>query len=76
MLGVKSMKNTAVGIKNCKQLFSLRVALTTQKKATHSMDIISAVCVASISVVNARRNEKSCLQFLIPTTVFHMLLRQ
>ena len=25
-------------------------------------------------VVNAGRNEKSCLQFLIPTAVFHMLL--
>ena len=25
-------------------------------------------------VVNASRNEKSCLQFLIPTAVFHMLL--
>ena len=27
-------------------------------------------------VVNASRNEKSCLQFLIPTAVFHMLLRR
>ena len=27
-------------------------------------------------VVNASRNEKSCLQFLIPTAVFHMRLRQ
>ena len=25
-------------------------------------------------VLNASRNEKSCLQFLIPTAVFHMLL--
>ena len=29
---LKSMWNTAVGIKNCKQLFSLRLAFTTQKK--------------------------------------------
>ena len=63
-----------VGIKNCKQLFSLRVALTTQKIATHSTDIIFAACVAFFWVVNATRNEKSCLQFLIPTAAFYMLL--
>ena len=39
------------------------------------MDIISAARVAFFWVVNATRNEKSCLQFLTPTTVFHMLLR-
>ena len=39
------------------------------------MDIISAVCVAFFWVVHASRNEKNCLQFLIPTAVFHMLLR-
>ena len=37
-------------------------------------DIISAVCVAFFWVVNESRNEKSCLQFLIPTAIFHMLL--
>ena len=26
--------------------------------------------------VNASRNEKSCLHFLMPTAVFHMLLRR
>ena len=35
-----------VGIENCKQLFSPLLAFTTQKIATHSTDIISAVCVA------------------------------
>ena len=47
----------------------------TQKIATRSTDIISAARVAFFSVVNATRNEKSCLQFLIPTAVFHMLLK-
>ena len=46
----------------------------TQKIATHGVDIISAVRVAFFWVVNASRNEKSCLQFLIPTAVFHMFL--
>ena len=63
-----------VGIENCKQLFSPLLAFTTQKIATHCMDIISAVCVPFFWVVNAIRNEKSCLQFLIPTAVFHMLV--
>ena len=63
-----------VGIKNCKKLFSPPLAFTTQKIATHNTDIISAVCVAFVWVVNASRNEKICLQFLIPTAVFHMLL--
>ena len=63
-----------VGIENCKQFFSPLLAFTTQKIATHDTDIISAVCVAFFCVVNANRNEKSCLQFLIPTAVFHMLL--
>ena len=35
-----------VGIENCKQLFSPLLAFTTQKTATHSTDIISAVYVA------------------------------
>ena len=65
-----------VGIENCKQLFSPLLASTTQKIATHNTDIIFAVCVAFFSVVNASRNEKSCLQFLIPTVVFHMLLKR
>ena len=64
-----------VGIENCKQLFSPLLTLTTQKKATHSAGTIFAVCVAFFWVVHASRNEKSCLQFLIPTAVFHMLLR-
>ena len=64
-----------VGSENCKQLFSPLLAFTTQKIATHSTDIISAARVAFFWVVNATRNEKSCLQFLIPTAVFHMLLR-
>ena len=63
-----------VGIENCKQLFSQLLAFTTQKIATHDTDIISAVCVAVYWVVNASRNEKSCLQLLIPTAVFHILL--
>ena len=64
-----------VGIENCKQLFSPLLAFKTQKIATRSTDIISAERVAFFWVVNATRNEKSCLQFLIPTAVFHMLLR-
>ena len=36
----------AVGIENCKQLFSLLLAFTIYKIATHNTDIISAVCVA------------------------------
>ena len=65
-----------VGIENCKQLFSPLLAFTTQKIATRSTHIISAKRVAFFWVVNATRNEKSCLQFLIPTAVFHMLLKQ
>ena len=64
-----------VGIENCKQLFSPLLAFTTQKIATRSTHIISAERVAFFLVVNATRNEKSCLQFLIPTAVFHMLLK-
>ena len=64
-----------VGIENCKQLFSQLLAFMTQKIATCRTDIISAVGVAFFSVVNASGNEKSCLQFLIPTAVFRMLLR-
>ena len=44
-ISVKSMWNTAVGIKNCKQLFSLRVAFTTQKKSnTCSGDDVRRMC--------------------------------
>ena len=64
-----------VSIENCKQLFSPLLAFKTQNIATHSTDIISAARVAFFWVVNASRNEKSCLQFLIPTAVFHMLLK-
>ena len=64
---VKSMWNIAVGIKNCKQLFSLRVALTTQKKATRATEMMSVEGVVIFWVVNASSGEKSCLQFSIPT---------
>ena len=64
---IKSMWNTAVGIKKCKQLFSLQVAFTTQKKATHAAKMMSVECVAIFWVVNASSGEKSCLQFSIPT---------
>ena len=63
-----------VSIENCKQLFSPLLAFTTQNRATHSTDIISAAHVVFFWVINATRNEKSCLQFLIRTAVFHMLL--
>ena len=63
-----------VGIENCKQLFSPLLAFTTQKIVAHCTDIISTVCLAFFWVINTSRNEKSCLQFLIPTAVFHMLL--
>ena len=61
------MSNTAVGIKNCKQFFSLRVAFTTQKKATHPAEMMFVECVAIFWVVNASSSEKGCLQFSIPT---------
>ena len=42
---LKSIWNTAVGIKNCKQLFSLRLAFTTQKKNnTYSGDDVPTMC--------------------------------
>ena len=46
------MGKSAVGIKNCKQLFSRRFAFTTEK---------------IFWVVNENSCEKSCLQFSIPT---------
>ena len=58
------MWNTAVGIKNCKQLFSLRLSFTTQKKQHIQR---SALSVAIFWVVNANTGEKSWLQFSIPT---------
>ena len=61
------MWNTAVGIKNCRQLFSLRLAFTTQRKATHTAEMMSVLCVAIFWVVIASSGEKSCLQFSIPT---------
>ena len=64
---LKSMWNTAVGIKNCKELFSLRLAFTTQKKATHTAEMMPEQCVAIFWIVNASSGEKSCLQFSIPT---------
>ena len=59
-----------VGIENCKQLFSPLLAFTTQKIATNSTDIISAVCVAFFGSSMQAVMKKSCLQFLIPTAVF------
>ena len=64
---LKSMWNTVVGIKNWKQIFSLRLAFTTQKKATHIAEVMPVLCVAIFLVVNASSGEKSCLQFSIPT---------
>ena len=66
MVTIESMWNTVVGIKNCK-LFSLRVAFTTQKKATRAAEMMSVERVAIFWVLNASSGEKSCLQFLIPT---------
>ena len=56
-----------VGIKNCKQLFLLLLAFTTQKKATHTAEMMSVLSVAIFWVVNTSIAEKSCLQFSIPT---------
>ena len=64
---LKSMWNTTVGIKNCKQLFSLRVAFTTQEKATRAAEMMSVERVAIFWVVNVSSGENSCLQFSIPT---------
>ena len=57
---IKSMLNTAVGIKYCKQLFLLRLAFTTQKKATPTAEMMSIEFVAIFWVVNASSGEKSC----------------
>ena len=62
-----SVFDTAVGIKNCEQLFSLRVVFTTQKKATRLAEMMSIERVAIFWVVNTSSGEKSCLQFSIPT---------
>ena len=51
----KSLKNC---IKNCKQLFSLRLAFTTQIKATHTAEMMSVLCIAIFWVVNASSSEK------------------
>ena len=50
--------------------------LLAQKKATRAAEMMSVERVAIFWVVNASRNEISCLQFLIPTAVFHMLLKR
>ena len=54
-------------LNNCKQLFLLRLAFTTQKKATPTAEMMSVEFVAIFWVVNASSDEKSCLQFSIPT---------
>ena len=64
---IKSMWNTAVGIKNCKQLLSLRLAFTAKKKSTHTAEMMSVPCVAIFWAVNASSDEKSGLQFSILT---------
>ena len=64
---LKSMWNTAVGIKNCKQPFSLRLAFATEKKATPTAVMMSVLCGAIFWVVKASSCEKNCLQFSIPT---------
>ena len=63
---LKSMWNTAAGIKNCKQLFSLRLAFTTQKKLYIQREWCLYYVLLFYSVVNASSSEKSCLQFSIP----------
>ena len=64
---LKSMWNTAVGIKNCEQPFSLRLAFATEKKTTPTAVMMSVLCVAIFWVVKASSCKKSCLQFSIPT---------
>ena len=58
----KNMWNTAVGIKNCKQLFSLRLAFTT-KKAIHTAEMMSVLCVAIFGVINASSGENVVYSF-------------
>ena len=41
--------------------------LYDKKKATHTAEMMSILCVAIFWVVNACSGEKSCLQFLILT---------
>ena len=52
------------------------------KKATHTAEMLSVLCVAIFWVLNASSGEKSCLQFSIPTgsgkverEVFYIVLR-
>ena len=70
-------------MKHCKQLFSLRVAFTIQKKATHAAEMMSVECVAIFWVVNASSGEKKLFSFRyrlgpgqVGREVFHIILRR
>ena len=76
----KNMWNTAVGIKNCKQLFSLRLAFTTKKSNMNSGDDFRTMCCYFLGrkckqwwkVVYSFRYRLSPGQ--VGREVFHMLL--
>ena len=82
LCALKSVWNTAVGIEYCKQLFSLRLAFATQKKATHTAEMMPVLCVAIFWVVNASSGEKVVYSFRyrpgpgqVTREVFHIVLR-
>ena len=69
-------------MKKCKQLFSSRLAIPTQKKATHTAGMMSVECVAIFWVVNASSDEKVVYSFRyrlgpgqVGIEVFHIVLR-
>ena len=60
------------GMKSCKQLFSLRLAFTIEKKAAPTAVMMSVLCVAVFWAVNARSCEK-ILKVVQSTNVEAML---
>ena len=61
-----------VSIKNCKQLFSQVLEFETKKIVRPSPGMMFVICPAITFIRNANSCEKSCLQFSIPTVVFHL----
>ena len=68
-------KKTCLGPSRYRKLFSPLCGSTIQRIATQYGHHLRYMC-CFFWVVNASRNEKSCLQFFIPTAVFHMLLSE
>ena len=67
--------------KTVNNFFHYDLHLRPKKKATHTAEMMSVLCVAIFWVINASSYEKSCLQFSIPTgsgqarrETFHIVL--